>query len=266
MFGEFEIWVLPHNLRVASERAASLLRGADFDILYLHVPRELGWLIEDLALGAPYGQFIEEVKRLNLLREPIASWEYKIKPLLLAIRGLKLRRPGLKIICYRSCFLENLSTRDAEDIAALVLRVNITGRIDLKEWLDALHRMMDRMLKSIDYETDHILRTWFEWGRGRKTICISDYSAKGLLRRIRESGIKASLRYIFTPYYFTPLEVLVREISRASERGATVNYERLKRLIFMHAEFVREYILTSGSYDEAYFRWLRDGRYGQYGY
>lgn len=264
MPSEFEVWFLPHNLRSAYERAAIFLKDVDFDALYLHAPRELNHIIEDLALGAPYEQFIEEVKKFNILRESINSWEYRFKPILSAIRGLKLRRPNLKIICYRDSFFDNLSVKDAEKIATLILRANVTGKVDVGEWRSIICRIIGNVSSLIDNEGNYILKTWIESCWGRKTICLSDHPAKGLIKRMRELGIKAALLYIFTPYYFTPLEVLIREFIAAGERGLNISDERVERLVKMHASFIRDYILTSNNYDEAYFRWLRNGNYKKY--
>lgn len=264
MFSEFEIWFLPNNLRTASEKAATILRKIDFDVLYLNVPRELDWLVNELSLGAPYEQFMEEVERLNILREPIKTWEYRFKPILQVIRGLKFRKPGSKIICYGNSALENLSIKVAEEIATLILRVNVTGRVDVNEWHRILSEIINNVSRSVNDESNYILKTWMEGSRGRKTICISNYPAKELLRRIRELCAKAILRYILTPYYFTPLEVLIRESIIASERGLNISNERIEKLVKMHAGFIRDYILTSNDYDEAYFRWLRNGHSKKY--
>ncbi|MEM1586621.1 MAG: hypothetical protein QXX99_04630 [Candidatus Bathyarchaeia archaeon] len=263
MSSEFEVWFLPHNLRSAYERAALLLKSVDFDALYLPIPHELDWLINDLAFGAPYEQFMEEVKRLSILREPISSWEYRFKPILLTVRGLKLRKPNLKIVCYRDSFFDNLSTKDAEKIAALTLRVNVTGKVDAEEWRDIILRIIGNLSSSAINEGDYILKTWIKDGEW-KTVCLSDHAAKGLVKSMRKYGIKAALRYIFTPYHFTPLEVLIREFIVADERGSNIGDERVKMLVKMHVEFIRDYILTSSNYDEAYFRWLRNGNYKKY--
>ncbi|MEM2162942.1 MAG: hypothetical protein QXR84_05090 [Candidatus Bathyarchaeia archaeon] len=253
----FEVWFLPHNLKAAYERAATLLKSIDFNILYLHVPRELNWLINEIALGAPYEQFIEAVKKTNILRESIGSWEYRFKSILLAIRGLRLRRPNLKIICYRSSLSENLSTRNAEEIAKLILRVNITGKVDIEVWRNIVLSIINNVSSSADDESNYILKTFIESGCRQKAICLSDYPARRLVKRLREMGIKAFLRFIFTPYYFTPLEILIRESIAAMEKGLTISDERIESLVKTHAEFIRDYILTSDNYDEAYFKWLR---------
>lgn len=264
MLAEFEIWFLPNNLRISSEKAANLLRVSDCDVLYLNIPRELNWLVDDLAYGAPYEQFIEEVKRLNIIREPIAKWEYKLKPILLEIRGVKLRRPGLEIICYRKNDLENLSTEIAEEIATLILRTSISGRANVREWRNIISRIVNDVASLADNECNYILRTWMESYCGRKTICLVDYPARRLLRRARELGIKAALRCIFTPYIFTPLEVLIREFIIASKRGVNIDDEKIEKLVKMHVDFIRNYILLSDCYDEAYFKWLKDGHYKLY--
>lgn len=259
MLGKLEIWFLPGNLRASFEKAASLLKSVDYDILYLSVPRELNMLVDELSLGAPYGQFIEEVKRLGVIREPISVWEYRLKPILLAIRGLRLRRPSVRVICYRSSSLENISTKVAEEIAVLTLRVNVTGKVDVGEWRSMLSKMVNTISRISGDDDNYLLRAWMKDSMERKAVCISDYFAKGLLKKAREMGIKATLRCILAQYVFTPLEVLVREYIVAGERGLTLSDDRIEKLVRMHAVFVRNYVLSNKCYDEAYFNWLRDG-------
>ncbi|MEM2092167.1 MAG: hypothetical protein QXR59_02640 [Candidatus Bathyarchaeia archaeon] len=261
---KFEIWVLPPNLRTASEVVAESLKKVDFDILYLNIQRGLDHLIEDLALGAPYEQFIEEVKRLDILREPISSWERPLKPILLTIRGLKLRRPHLRFICYRSPELENLFVKKAERAAILTFRVNSTGRVDIEEWRRIIYEILDAGDSSIEDEARYIFETYSGIGGRRRAICISDFSGRHILSRIRDAGINATLRYTVLPYHFTPMEVLVREAARMLRRGTNISGERIIRLVRLHAEFIREYILTSVDYDEAYNRWVRDKRFKEY--
>jgi hypothetical protein len=72
--------------------------------------------------------------------------------------------------------------------------------------------------------------------------------------------VRTILRYAFIPYYFTPLEVLIRETAIALEEKekSSIGNERIERLVRMHVEFIRDYVLVSENYDEAYFKWLRD--------
>mgnify|MGYP000313990961 CR=1 FL=1 len=259
MINEVEILVLPHNLRIASERAAAFLRSFDFDVLYLNIPRELGILIEDLALGAPYEEFINRVSESGILRELLVSWEYRIKPILLAVRGLKIRKPHLEIICYRNRKLESLSVEKSEEIAALTLRVSITGRIDVEEWKSVVYRMLCETAMLTNEEDSYIYENWIRHS-GKRAILLMDYLPKRLLNEFKKNGVKTILRYAFTPYYFTPLEVLIRETAMAlEEKGkSSIDNERIEVLVRMHVEFIRDYILVSENYDEAYFKWLRD--------
>lgn len=262
MAGKFEIWVLPHNLRIAYERAAELLRRVEFDDLYLNIRRDFEGLIEDLALGVPYENFIEEIRRLGILRETMKPWEKTVKPLLQVLRGIKLKNPALRIICYKSPDFDDLSIRKAEEIAILTFRVNSTGKVDVEEWRRLIYRIIDEASASIEDEAEYILRNYNEdAARERRAICITDFSGKHLLRRIRELRGETTLYYIFLPYYFTPLETLMREAAAMLRRGTVISDERLIKLVRLHAEYIREYILTSADYDEAYMKWLRDRRF-----
>lgn len=262
MTGKFEVWVLPHNLRVAHERAAEILKRMEFDDLYLNIRRDLEGLIEDLALGAPYENFIEEIRRLKILRETIGPWEKTIKPILLVLRGIKLKKPDLRIICYKNPDFDDLSMREAEEIAMLTFRVNSTGKIDVERWRNLIYKVIDEATASIEDEINYILEAHNETVIGeRRAICITDFSGRHLVRRVREIGINAALRYIFLPYHFTPLEVLMREAAVMLRRGIIIGDERLIKIVRLHAEYIREYILTSMDYDEAYMKWLKDRRF-----
>jgi len=263
MVRKFEIWILPHNLRVAYERATEILRGIDFEDLYLNLRRDLEELIEDLALGAPYEIFIEQI-RLKIPREPIGYWENTIKPMLLFLRGIKLRKPNLRIICYRDSAFDDFSIKAAEKIAMLTFRVCSSGKVELEEWRKLIYEVMDESIASMKDEADYILETYNETAKERRSICISDFSGRYLLRKIRGAGVNASSRYIFIPYYFTPLEALIRETAEKLRRGLTMDDERIIKLVKLHAEYVREYILMCANYDEAYFKWLRDKRFQEY--
>lgn len=255
----FEIWILPNNLRVASERAASILKETDFKILYLNVHRELSDLVDDLALGAPYEQFLDEVRRLNILRESISSWEYQLKPIFLALRGIKIRRPSVRIVCYRNSQSENSVIKRAEKIALLILRINSIGEVDVEEWRKIIYGAINEENAFADEEVNYIIGVYFrERLKGETAIIISDFSGRHLLRRLREAGVNVSLRYIFLPYYFTPLEVLMRETALMLRKGLDLSDEKIISLAKLHAEFIRDYVLTSYDYDEAYFRWLKD--------
>ncbi|MEM2026336.1 MAG: hypothetical protein QXM44_03340 [Candidatus Bathyarchaeia archaeon] len=257
--GKFEIWVLPNNLRASSERAANILKNSKYDALFLDVRRELNDLVEDLALGAPYEHFIDEVRRSNILREPISSWEHQFKPIFLALRGLKIRRPSVKIFCYRSARSEDSLIKRAEKIALLILRINSTGKVDVKEWRETIYGSVSESALHINEETDYILRVYHEENlRGKFTIVISNFSGRNILKRLKDAGINASLRYMLLPYYFTPLETLIREAAVMLRKGLNISDERIIYLAKMHADFIRNYILTSCDYDEAYFRWVKD--------
>jgi len=263
MIGKFEIWVLPHDLRAAYERAAEILRKTDFEDLYLNIRRDLNDLIEDLALGAPYENFIEQIK-LKIPCEPISYWENTIKPMLLFLRGIKLKKPNLRIICYKNSAFDDFSIKVAEKVAMLTFRVCSSGRVDLGEWRKLICDIIDKSIASTEDEANYIFEIYKKAAGRRISICISDFSGRFLLRKIRGAEINARLRYIFIPYHFTPLETLIREAAEKLRRGLTVNDERIIKMVKLHAEYIREYILMCVNFDEAYFKWLRDKRFKEY--
>ena len=94
--GLVEVFALPTHLRVASERMAEVIRGSKFDALFLNLSRRLNVLVRALAEGVPYEEFIEMVRERALIPEPLSSWEYWVKPILLAVRGILNEKPELR--------------------------------------------------------------------------------------------------------------------------------------------------------------------------
>lgn len=257
MLVDFEIWVLPNNLRVGVQKASIFLRHFDFNVLCLNIQQNIEDLIEDLALGASYEGFIKRLKEMNLLYEPISSWKYWFEPILLALRGIKIKKPELKIICYKSPMYERILIEFAEKIAILTLKTILTERIDVSEWRNLIHKVIFSS-RYLNHEAKHIIEALNKINGNIRALCISDFSARNLMKILREHGVKSRLRYIFSPYYFTPIEVLLREAARAFIKGIELNNGRITELVSLHTKFIREYVLLSANYDEAYFKWIRN--------
>ncbi len=248
------IWIFPTGLRLASERVANLLKLASFDHLFLNLPRRMESLIRALSEGAPYEWFMKRVSDSMVIREPLTSWEYRVQPILKAVRGIMNKRHRLGLWCYKSQRMEELSIRTAEKAARLILRSNLSGKVEVDEWMGMLTRFLEESGKSLKDEARYIAER-FEGGIG---VCLSDFYGRELGELLIKEGLDARFTYAFKPYHFTPLEVLLREFGRWRLRGLPPLEERVEELVRCHSEFVRDYILTSESYDEAYFRWLRD--------
>jgi len=251
--GLVEVFALPTHLRVASERMAEVIRGSEFDALFLNLSRRLNELVRALAEGAPYEEFIEMVRERALIPEPLSSWEYWVKPILLAVRGILNEKPELEIWCYKRPDIVQLSAEVAEDVARLVLRTCVTGRVDLEEWRILLRRFLEASSDSIREEAEYIS----ERSRGKeRAICISGITGRRLKEDLSRCMVDARLSYPIVPYHLTPIEVLMREVEREL-RGSVTEDDRFLQIIRCHVKFVRDYILTSRTYDEAYFKWAK---------
>jgi len=253
--GHFTIWVLPTYMKVASQKAAALLRNTEFDVLFLNLQRDLEGFVEALAEGAPYEWFMDRLQELKLLREPISSWEYRSKPILTVVRGLKQKRPNFKVWCYKQLSFAQLTAELAEKIARLVFRLISTGKMYSRDWRNLLQGFVEASSDAIEDEAKYIME---RFDPNALSICISDFYGRDLKEKLKRGGLDAGLDYIFLPYHFTPLEILVRECGKERSKGLTMSDCRLFELAKAHAEFIRGYVVTSEDYDEAYFRWLHD--------
>ena len=255
MQGHLTIWVSPGSLRAASERVATLLESSEFDVLYLNLQRDLERILEELVEGVPYQSFIDRLLELKLITEPIRSWEYAVKPIVAVVRDLKRTRPYLRVWCYRQPIFAHLSARMAEEIARMILRSSLTGKIDVKEWRNLLTDFVEASEDALWDEANYIVS---RFDHAVSSLCISDFHGRDLVEGLKRSGINVNLEYIFLPYFFTPLEILAHEFGRRHSEGSELSDNRISDLVKCHKEFVREYVLTSEDNDEAYFRWIRD--------
>ncbi len=249
--GTLSIWILP-NLKKASLKTVKLLRRERFDVLFLNLRSDMEDSVRELAEGVPYSQFIEHIKELKLIREPISSWEYWFKPILTYLRGIINRRPKLKVWCYKQPLLSSFSSEVAEKISMLTFRVNSTGRVNLSEWKRLLEEYIRLSGDALNDEANYITERFNSESSG---ICISNFEGRILAERLRGEKLRVNINYVLAPYHFTPLEILMRMLMFEDGR---VDDHTVSTFVNLHAKFIREYILTSEDYDTAYMRWVRD--------
>ncbi len=249
------MWVFPSRLRIASKLLANLLKRCNHEVLFLNFSRNLEDVVKELADGVPYEYFSRRIKELGLVPAPFESWRYWTEPILLAVKGLRLIRPRLRIYCYKSPFFERFSSDFAMRVLRLVFKVASTGKVNVEEWCE----LVRSALKAGDYalreEADCIVRSLREGERG---LCISNFEGRKLKESLVKVGLKVNLKYLLLPYHFTPLDILLRVYKYFSMLGETPPKSRILRLIEEQVKFVRGYVLTSRDYDEAYFRWFAD--------
>lgn len=249
------ILVIPNHIKSAALRTAEHLEKMDYDTVFLNFSRNLEDGVRALAEGAPYDYVIQRLRDLKLVPEPMGAWEYGAKPILMALRGLLQKEPSLKIHCYRDPSFALLSAETAEKIALLILRTCSTGKINVDEWEDLLISLLEPEEKALKKEIDVIAR---EAESSEDGICISGFNGRYIRARLTERGHDVSLTYLYIPYHFTPLEILMREMRRATSRGDSLSHETITKLVKHHAQFIREYVIVNKNYDEAYRKWVCD--------
>jgi len=248
------ILVVPNHVKSAALRAAQHLEKMDYDTVFLNFSRDLEEGVRAIAEGAPYDYVIERLKELKLIPEPVGAWEYSAEPILMALRGI-LHKLNVEIHCYRDSSFDLLSTKTAEKIALLIFRTCSIEKIDAEEWRTLLNSLLEPETKALKEETDFITRKAESSEEG---ICIAGFNGRHIGTRLEDEGYDVSLTYLYVPYHFTPLEILMRELRRATARGASLSYEKITKLVKHHVQFIRGYITVNEDYDEAYRKWVYD--------
>lgn len=237
------------NLRISRMKVSRYLKETNYDTLLLDFPRNLENLTRELAGGElSYESFIEEVKERQLMPEPIESWTYTAEPLLRSLPKLKSRRPELELYCYEDVNYTKTFSKIATKITQLTLRANITGKIDIEEWKDALREEVDYRWEALNEEANLICEI-----AGQESICTSGLDGEELKQRLIEKGCQINLVKIEESYCPTPLEILKGKLAKGD-----VENEEAERLVKKHLKYVKRYILTSKTRDQAYFRWVYD--------
>ncbi|MDH5794527.1 MAG: hypothetical protein OEZ24_00315 [Candidatus Bathyarchaeota archaeon] len=252
--GFIEIFAVPAHLRVASNRMARIIRSSEPDALFLYLPQHLNDLIKSLAEGCPYEYLLDQVKESSLVPEPLGRWEYGMEPMLLAIRGILNRKRGLEIWCYKEPSFVKLSADFAANIAELVLRASVTGKVNDDDWRAVAKGFLEASADTLDKEAEYVAER--SKGKG-KNICICGMEGRIFRDRLSEYNLEMKPTYVLLPYYFTPIEILARQIGK-EPGGSARNGNRVFQIAKHQIEFVREYVLTSRDYDEAYLKWVGD--------
>ena len=246
---EIEVLPLP-NLKIFSIKASAYLmeRLGLYETLFLDFPKEMEFLIEDLAGGRlTYEEFMDEVGFRRLIPEPMGSWEYTAEPLLKILHNLKHSFPQLEIHCYRTKEHEFRLNEVASSMACLTLQTAMTGRVDIREWRRVLEDNSQVGRETLIEER----RLVNEKAYGR-CICLSDLSGRLLKHALSEKGHLVWTKYI-AAYHFTPLEILERRWRRE-----TLSDDEIEGFVRYHLEYLRDYIYLSSNRDEAYYKWVYD--------
>jgi len=234
-------------LPTSGEKVLSALDRSS-EALFLPLPRSLDELVVEMVFGLGYDEFVEEVRRRGLLPEPVENWLRENKPILERIRWLGKR---MVTYCYRDDIAFSEGCRSSLKMAILALRDSLRERPDVDEWLSELERESRMRAKAIEREAELLKE---EASNYNKSTCVAGFEAGRLREKLGEE-FSTKIHYVETPYHFTPLEILRREISMGK-----VSRERAEKLIRQHLRFIHEYVLPYGV-DESHRSWTMDNLY-----
>jgi len=231
------------SLRSSMEKAASLIVEFDYDVVFLNFPYNLQSIVSRYTAGQMIlNHFLAIIKTQHLIPEPVNSWLYLNQPLLERLPTLGNKA---KIFCYRDVDNFHLSMETASKIASLTLKVNVTERIDVEEWIKTIKQPINHNLTSLEAE--------FIGSRAEgKSLCIAGLSGWKLADHIRKFSHKVSVRCIEKQYIMKPLETL--ELLLENRK---LTRQKAEQLIKEHATFIRDYVLNTKNIDEAYFSWIK---------
>ena len=222
-----KIIVTPPGIKSAVSNAANYLKELNYEALFLNLPKNLEEGVKELAEGAPYDIILRLFVEKGLIQEPVERFKSEVEPLLKSIRGIALRKPNLEVYCYKDPSAIRESIRLATEVMIKIYKWSLTRKIDLEDWENLAYSWLSLQDRTLDKETNYIAR----------------------------ETCKVDLKYAYLPYHFTPLDILLRVIRFKRDRDMK---ERMKDLIERHGCFIRDYVVPSRDYDEAYRRWVLD--------
>ena len=221
------------RLKKFFEAVAGILSSAypDLDQVFLPLPvsveRELA---ASIVSGASFSEF------LRGYGEVFAKYFYFLKPVYNAILSMWTGEPGVEVLCYLPGTPEDAVSFSVE-AGLLVAKTVITGRVDVDAWLALLSKVGEPR-EEADLISFRLMGKAFIVATRAGTRIARILSGKGVLLDLVELG----------PYVPTPLERLLE---------GPRDPRRVERLVLEHAEYVRNYVLTSRDLDEAYMKWVK---------
>ena len=241
MMSKIDVLIVP-SLRSSAVKASRILADSGYDVIFLNLPTNLQSLISEYTSGSiSLQELISRIGSMRLIPEPISSWLYLNEPLL---RILRRASKPIKAYCYVDVDYYHMLIEAAVRIARLTYKANVTGRIDVNEWI----RVIEGHIRSetMGQEAEFISLK----ARGY-SICITGLSGWKIARILRGFGHEVKVKSAERLYMFRPLEILetLMETGNLTHRVA-------EELIREHVRFVRDYVLTSESLDKAYYSWI----------
>ncbi|MGP3667685.1 MAG: hypothetical protein ACKD6N_05645 [Candidatus Bathyarchaeota archaeon] len=242
------------RLRKSYVKVGGWIKSIRYKALFLEFPKLLTDAVRSLGEGLPYNYVLSEVKKQGLIPEPVGSWEYYAEPILKSIPQAKQSNPNMDIYCYRSSAYEKFSADMAVKITLLTLRSIITGKVEVKEWRKILIEELKFSFKALEEEVEYITDVAKNYD---VNVCLGGLAVKNIENFTRKAGFDVEVKYIDTPYHYTPLEVLRNRLKEELEEGKENPDHVLENLIKQHIYYIKNYILLSMNPDDAYDKWFK---------
>ncbi|MCD6530318.1 hypothetical protein J7L06_08575 [Candidatus Bathyarchaeota archaeon] len=247
------IIVTPPGIKSAVSNTANYLKELNYEALFLNLSRDLEEGVKELAEGAPYDMILNLFIEEGLIQEPTEHFKSEVEPILKSIRGIALKKPNLEVYCYKDPSAIRESVRLATEVMIKVYKWSLTGKIDLEDWKKLAYSWLTLQNETLDREASYIAR---ETEKVEESLCIASFNGKYIKRHLQKEGCKVDLKYAYLPYHFTPFDILLRVIRLKGFKNDEEIDERMRKLIEQHGHFIRDYVVPSRDYDEAYRRWV----------
>lgn len=238
---QVDVVMLP-SLRSSAVKAANMLINGNYNVVFLNYPSNLQSFICSYAYGfVSLKDLVEHIKCGSFIPEPVNLWLYLNEPILEVLQRLG---KNVKIFCYRDVDHYHMLLDAASKIASLTLKVNVTDKVDVDEWIKTLKGSF--RTDTADWEAEVVALK----AEG-KTACLAGIDGWKLAQRIRRFRHEVNVKCVERLYCFKPLETfeILLEMGKLTR-------EEAERLIREHAKFIRDFVLNTCNIDEAYCSWL----------
>ncbi|MBS7650218.1 hypothetical protein KEJ35_02510 [Candidatus Bathyarchaeota archaeon] len=244
-----KILIVP-NLKTSSVKASRVIQSEEYvEKIFLPEPERLEPYIKTYGKERiSYEDFVGRVRDSRLIPEPLGSWLYTFEPILMGISQLLRRNKALEIICYKDAEDLERASRFSSEIALLTYRSNVSGRINIDDWIYTISEYMVSSEDMLLREAQRIIAMAGDSGN----IVLSGLGGKEL-KRLLSGSLNIQLECVEKFYHFTPIEILQTVVVRGD-----IDRCYIESLVRCHLEYVNRYVLRSWNRDVAYYRWVYD--------
>lgn len=232
----------------SGEEAGRRISEGGYDGLLLDFPQELEGRVDGLRSGGPLEAAEEAVR--DLLGGYSESWLYRNGPVLDSLRHM----PEADVVCTGRLEQESKIMDDRMSVALLEYRT-MAGRVVVSRWREIVARASHTLQEAVAAQGESVLGAMTAGGRW---LCIAGVHARRLEQMLNSRGHSCAAILLGRPYLGTPLEALSVELVEAKPSD-----ERVRYLVELHLDFIRDYVMVSPDLDAAYDRWLENGEWAK---